>query len=301
MSMINTASGASDLLPGLIKKWVAEYERPPELYSQFMTVEKMDSIYELEALSTPLGALQAKPQGSAVRYDSAQEFVKPIYQAIVYASGFSITKEAIRSGHAFLKAKKFTDQLMSRSMTTKELIAANVINFAGTSGHTMKGGDGEVLASASHPSASGVYSNILANGADLSELAIESLRTQIEKAVDYRGIKIGLRIKDLLIAPDLRAEAHRILNSNLQSNTADNNANFLKDTGVIKSVIVNPFLTSATQWQVTTTVEDGLKFKVFWDAEMDTDNDFNTKNGLYTLDLAVAAGFTDPKGLYVSL
>ena len=50
-----------------------------------------------------------------------------------------------------------------------------------------------MLLSASHPSAVGNWSNILAPAADVSEQSIEDLCTQIMGAEDHNGLKIGLQ------------------------------------------------------------------------------------------------------------
>lgn len=301
-SLINTSSFHSDLLPGLVKKWFEvvpqDYE---ELFSQMMDVQASDAAYEIHGTVTGFGALVNKPQASSLRLDAAREGYKPRYEHTTYALGFAITKEAVRDGNAFKDAKKFTQMLARSARITKEIVASNIINFAGTSGKTMLGGDGVILGSASHPSRAGNYSNILSGGADLSEAAIEAIRAQIENAVDNRGIKMKLMIKDLIINPVQRALAHRILQSERQVGTPDNTANFLKDSGTVKNVIVNPYLTSTTQWQVTTTCPDGLQFLVRQEAEMDTDNEFMTKNGVYSVDMRVSAGWDNPKGLYISL
>ncbi len=302
MSAINTSSFHSDLLPGLVKKWFAvqpaDYE---EMYSRIFQVEKSDSAYEIHGTVTGFGSLVAKAQNAALSLDTAQEAHKPRYEHTTYALGFSITKEAVRDGNAFKDAKRFTEMLKRSAMITKEIVAANVINFAGTSGYTMLGGDGVILASASHPTRNGNQSNILSGGTDLSEAALEAIRVQIEGAKDNRGLKIKLMIKDLIISPTQRPIAHRILQSDRRVGTTDNDANFLKDSGTVKNIIVNPYLTSTTQWQVTTSAPDGLKYLVRQEAEMDTDNDFMTKNGLYSVDMRVSAGWDDFRGLYISL
>lgn len=301
-SVINTGSFHSDLLPGLVKKWFevkpADYE---PIYSKMMKVESSNDAYEIHGTVTGFGALRAFNQGSSLTLDNSQEAQRPRYEHITYGLGFAITKQQMRDGKAFGDAKKFTEMLARSARITKEVVSANIINFAATSGKTMPGGDGVVLASASHPTASGLQSNILSGGTDLSESAVEAIRTQIQNATDNRGLKIMLTVGDLIVNPALEPLAHKIVNSDKQAFSPDNTANFIKDKGVIKNVIVNPYLTSTTQWQVTTSSPDGLCFILRQDAEMDTDNDFMTKNGLYSVDLRCSAGWDSFRGLYVSL
>lgn len=297
---ISSSNFNSDLLPKLIKKWYGEYKDLPELFSQFLMVESMNTKYDIEATWTPMGTLQRKGESAVKRLDESSEAYKPVYNAVTYALAFAITKEMIRDGHAFGNAKKFVEQLKRGARITKEIVGHNLINNA--SSFSMTGGDGVVLASASHPTRGGLVSNILSGGADLSEAAIEALRTQIENAVDNRGLKIGLQIDKLLISPAQRADAHRIINSTLRVATTDNDANFIGDTNVVKGVVVSPYLTSTTQWQVTTTgVDSGLKMKIRQDLEFGDDNDFMTNNGLYSVDMRIVAGYSDFRHMYFSL
>ena len=301
MSTINTSSYESDLLPGLVKEWFSIV--PPEyeaLYSQMMKVDSSDQAFEIHGTNTPFGALVKKGQGNSLSLDTTQEAYKPRYEHTTYALGFAITKEAVRDGHAFKDARKFTEMLARSARVTKEVVGATVVNNAGTSGKTMLGGDGAILASASHPTRAGNQSNILSSAADLSEAALEAVRTAVENTLDNRGLKIKLMCKDLIISPAQRALAHRILKSEKEIDTLQN-ANFLKDSGTIKSIIVNPYLTSTVQWTVTTTHDAGLIFMLRQDAEMDTDNDFMTKNGIYSVDMRVSAGWDDFRGVYISL
>lgn len=302
MSVINNTSFNSDLIPGLVKKWFdASMKQYDPIYNRMMKVESSDRAFDVDATLTGMGTLIQKSQSGSISYDTSSQAYTPRYKHITYALGFAISKEALRDGNAFSDAKKFTQMLARGAAQTKEIIAANVLNFAGTSGYTMDGGDGVILASASHPTRAGNQSNSLSGGTDLSEAALEAMQVVIENAKDNRGLKIKLRMKDLIINPAQRADAHRILHSNLRVGTTDNDTNFLKDFGMVQGLVVNPYLTSTTQWQVTTDIEDGLKFKMRQEAEMDQDNDFNTKNGLHSVDMRVSAGWSDFRGVYISL
>lgn len=303
MSLINTSAFQSDLLPGLVKKWFGDANKDyAPLYSQMMAVESSDQAFDVDATYTGFGTLQRKAQGNALTYDTASQAYTPRYLHLTYALGFAITKEMVRDGVAFKNAKKFTEGLARGARLTKEIVAASVINNAGTAGYTMSGGDGVILASASHPTRAGLQSNILASAADLSEAAIEAMLVQIRQAKDNRGNRINLMIDKLIVDPTQEATANRILFSEKRVATADNDMNFIKANSIIPGgIVVNPYLTSTTQWQVTTSCPDGLKFKVRQDAEMDTDNDFNTKNGLYSVDMRISAGWSDFRGLYISL
>lgn len=302
MSVITNTSFNADLVRGLVKKWFSsDLMTHDKIYSRMMKVESSDSAFDVDATYTGMGSLIAKPQGSALRNDSAKQAFTPRYKHLTYALGFAITKEARQDGTAFKDARRFTAMLARGAAVTKEIIAANVINFAATAGYTMDGGDGVVLASASHPTRAGNASNILSGGTDLSEAALEALEVQILNAVDNRGLRIKLLMDKLIINPALKADARRILKSDKRVATPDNDLNYVRDEGLIKEVVVNPYLTSTSQWQVTTNCEDGLKFKMRQEAAMDEDNDFNTKNNLHSVDMRCSAGWSNFQGIYFSL
>jgi len=301
MSYINTSSFESDLLPGLIQKWYGEYKDVPEVYKNYMQMETSDQAYDIMGTLTPMGAAQRKTQGAALRLDTAQEAQKPVFLNLTYALGYEITKEARRDGHAFKDAKRFTEMLKRGVRVAREIVAADILNNAGTSGYVMTGGDGVILASASHPTASGNQSNILGSAADLSEAAIEALYIQIMGATDNRGIKVDIMPDALVISPTQLPDAHRILKTDKRVATADNDANFLADHGIVKRIVVNRYLTSTTQWQLTTNVKDGLIFKTRQGDEIDTDNVFMTKNSQVSVDARFCAGWGDFRGVYISL
>lgn len=301
MSLINTSSFESDLLPGLIKKWIGEYEDVPTMYDKYMDMQESDQAYDILGTLIPMGASQRKPQGTALSIDTSLEFFKPIFTNVCFASGFEITKEMRMNGHAFGNTKRFTEMLKRGDRIAREIVAAGILNNAGTSGKVMTNGDGVILASPSHPMRGGTFSNVLANNADLSELAIEAINVNVLNATDNRGLKIDLMLDTLVVSPSQLADAHRITMSTKRVDTADNTASFIYDTGLIKKLVVNRYLTSTVQWQITTTAKDGLIFKNRQSLEIDTDNVFLTKNSQVSCDSYFTAGWGDPRGAYISL
>src|SRR5690348_2088977 len=105
MSIINTSSFSSDLLP-LIKNWFGQaYTTMPLYYDKMVKVEATTTNYQVDAIIDTVGLLQRKNEGSSLTYDTSKEAFKPSYQPVAYALGFIITKEAVDDGIAMLKAK----------------------------------------------------------------------------------------------------------------------------------------------------------------------------------------------------
>jgi len=299
MSLINVSSFQSDLKP-IVKKWFGDsYKDHPQLFSQFMQVESSTDAFDVDAVITGMGTLQRKDEGNSLTFDSSRQEYTPRYTHLTYSLGFIITKEMMQDGKAMKNAKRFTDQLKRSAMQTKEILGHNILNYAYTSGYTQDGGDGVILASAAHPSRAGNQSNII-TAADLSEASLEQMYINIRKATDNRGLKINLLPKKLVIPVELLPDAERILGSNGRVATADNDLNFIKGVLGINDIVASPYLTDVDQFQIITDSPDGLKFKVRQDMEIDTDNDFLTKNAQFSVDMRTSAGWSDFRGVFLS-
>jgi hypothetical protein len=155
------------------------------------------------------------------------------------------------------------------------VIHANVFNRGFNSSFT--GGDAKELFSTAHPCANGNQSNHLTTAADMSEASLEDLCIQISDAVDSRGLKFSNKPKALMVPNALQFEAHRVVKSVLQNDTAQNAVNVLKLLNIFPGgIIVNPYLTDTDAFFVTADCDDGLTHYSSWEAEFDKDNDFET-------------------------
>lgn len=301
-NIITRANFPSDVGLLVIKKWFGDaYKNYEPHYPKFMQVEKSTDAYDVDAVITGMGTLQVKDETEALSFDHSKQEYTPRYLHVTYALGFKISMEMMEDGKAMKNAEKFTRMLKKAHLHSKDIVAAQIINRATTSGATMDGGDGVVLASASHPTASGNQSNLLSGNSDISEAAIEAMRLQVRQARDARNLRIDLKPKALLIPQDLEADARRICESNLRVDVADNDLNFIKSSNMFPGgIIVNPYLTDTDAWGIVTDCEDGLKFKNRKEATIVADNVFDTQNACYALLARFVAGWSDFRGYYHS-
>jgi len=234
MSVINTSSFSSDLLP-LIKNWFGEAVNMPLYYDKMVQVEATSSNYQVDAIRDSLGLMQRKNEGSALTYDSSKEVFKPTYQPVAYALGFIITKEAVDDGLAIMKAKTFTKDFKVSALQTRETIVANLYNNAfAASSVTMTNGDGKTMVASDHPTNGSTQSNLITGGSvDLSEAAIEQLRIDVRNAKNHRGLRTNLMIDKLICSVSDEAAANRILYSTNRVATADNDLNFARHNNTI--------------------------------------------------------------------
>lgn len=299
---IATSNFASDLLP-LVKTVFGETVAMPLYYDKMVKVEKMADAYDVEVIRDSLGLMQRKNEGEALTYDSSKEVFKPTYQALAYALGFIITKEAQDDGRAVLKATTFTRDFKKSAMETREIIVANLFNNAfAAAAVTMTNGDGKTMIASDHPTHGGTQSNLITGGSvDLSEAALEQLRLDVRNAKNHRGLRTNLMINKLICHVNDEAEANRILYSDKRVATADNDLNFLRANSVVPGgIIANPYLTDTDAFFVTTSADHGCKLKVRQEPNIDNAGDFDTKNAKFSVMMRMVAGWSDWRGVYGS-
>lgn len=302
MSVITTSSFAADVGPLKVQWFGNKYKQIPKMYDKMFEVAQGDEkSYQVDALVSSFGLLQQKDEDASITYDTSKQAYLPRYQFIVYSLGFRITMEMMKDGEAFKNAKEFTEVLAVNAARTKEVLGANIYNRAFNSSYTMPGGDGKELISNAHPTAGATQSNLITGGSvDISEAGLEQIVIDISQALDNRGNKIMLQAKRLLVHPNDRPTADRILSSPLRSGTTDNDMNYLKSSGLIPEVMANNYFTDTDAWFVTTDCPRGLRWLERQEATVDDSNDFETKSNKISVLMRNAQGWSDYRGVYGS-
>lgn len=301
MAVITRGDLAKMLWPGLNAIFGQEYAEHPQIYPQLFSFNKSKKAYEEDVGLTGLGLVPVKTEGAPVLMDTmAQGYIKR-YTHLAYGSGFKVTMEAYEDNQYTLSQQMMrSPRALAYSMRqTKETVAANIFNRGFTS--TYAGADGKELFSLLHPNgggAGGTYQNEPTTDADLSEAAIEQAAIDIGAWTNDRGLKINAQIKSLVVPTALQFEAHRITKSVLRPDTSNNDANAIRAMGIIPEIIVSPYLTDDDAWFLLTNVPDGLKYFERMPDTFDTDNEFLTKDAVFSGMFRCSFGWTDPKGAY---
>jgi len=271
-----------------------EYGKYPEQWRNLFSIEKSTKAYEEDVGTSSFGLVPVKDEGGAVSYDTEMQGFTTRYVHTTYGLGFIVTREAFEDDQYGVIGKRKARGLAFSVATSLNTLGAAVYNNA----TTYTGGDGVSLLNAAHPNvAGGTQSNL--SSATLSEAALESACIAISKLTNDRGLRINLQVGKLIIPPDLAFEAHRILQSDLRVNTANNDANAVKDMGSIPGgIMVNNFLTGTTSWYLTTNAPDGMKAFERRSPAFDMDNDFDTENAKFKTTFRISFGWSDWRGLY---
>lgn len=293
--VIGTGNHPKALWPGMHAFFGASYNEHPEEYREIFKVEKSSKNYEEDTALTGFGLAPMKGEGAAISYDSETQGFTKRYTHAVFGLGYVVTEEELEDNQYEIVSKRRIKRLAFSMRQTKEIVSANVLNRATTSGYT--GGDGVVLLSTAHTSTNGNWSNKLATPADLSEAALEDMCIQIGQATNDRGLNIALRPKKLVISINNMFEAKRILKSELQSGNANNDINALRG---MFDFTVNHYLTDPDAWFLLTDAPNGLTMFERRALSFVQDNDFDTANAKAKATMRFSVGWTDPRGVYGS-
>jgi hypothetical protein len=299
MATITSSNFAKALWPGVNAWYGKAYKEYKTEYDKIFPKYGSKKAYEEDVGVSSLGLAVEKTQGGPIQYDDERQGFTTRYTHIVYALGFIITREMFEDDQYGVVGQRKSKALARSMRQTKEVVAANVLNRAFNS--SFVGGDGVELCSTAHANvAGGTWANELATPADLSEAALEQAAIDISLFEDDRGLLIAARPTKLVIAPQNMFEAHRVLKSSLRSDSADNDANALKDMGMMQDIMVNHYLTDADAWFLLTDCPDGMKYFERRGDQFEMDNDFDTENAKFKATARYSFGWSDPRGIFGS-
>jgi len=301
---ISRSQLVKELEPGLNALFGLEYNRYDNEHAEIFTTETSDRAFEEEVMLSGFAGAAIKQEGAGVTFDQATEAYTSRYTHQTIALAFAITEEAIEDNLYDRLASRYTRALARSMSTTKQTIAANVLNNAFDS--NVIGGDGVELCSTVHPLANGgTFSNELATPADLSETSLEQSLIDIAAFVDERGLKIALQGRKLIIPKELQFTAERVLRSPLSTNQtnnfAKNDVNAILNMGMIpEGYRVNHYLTDTDAFFIMTDAPNGLKQFVRSPIKTAIEGDFDTGNVRFKARERYSFGFSDSRGIFGS-
>lgn len=295
--IITTGTHPKALWPGVHAFWGQIYNEHAPEYVDLFEVDSSEMAYVEDVQITGFGLAPVKPEGAPIAYDSEVQGPVTRYVHVAYALGYIVTHEELKDNlYEQVSMRRAKANAFSINQTV-ENIAAGFYNRAFNPAFTLA--DGQPLCSAVHPfTTGGSFSNTLSPAADLSEASLEDVCIQIMGFQTDRGLLVNFMPQSLHVSRQEWFNAHRILKSVLQNDTANNAINVLKATNAFpKGVKMNHYFTAPHAWFVRTNAMNGLQF--FWRERptFDQDNDFDTKNAKAATYMRFSLGCTDPRAI----
>lgn len=300
MAFITTGSHPKALWEGIKAWWGREYPKHPKFHTEMFDIDSSRKAYEEDVEVTGFGLAPVKTEGGSISYDSETQGATKRYTHVAYALGYIVTYEENKDGLYEVVSRRRSSALAFSMETTRQIICANVFNNGFNS--AFPGGDGVEFFSTAHPVVSGTQSNELNPAADFSEAALEDMLIMIADTDNSRGLPIAPRPVDIMGPNALMFDMTRVLKSEMQSGTANNDVNAVRTMGLLgKKPIVNPYLTDPDAWFARTNIPNGTKYYNREEVGFDQDNDFDTKNLKAASYMRFTAGWTDWRSWYGSL
>lgn len=296
---ITTGAHPKALWPGVKKFFGKTYAEKPMVCSVVFDEYTSDKAYEEYVEETGFGLAPVKNEGASISYDTDAQGYTSRLRNLTYGLGAKITQEAIEDNQYESVAQRKAAKLARSMRSTKEEVFANILNRGFNSSYT--GGDGKELFATDHPTLDGTQSNELAVAADMSEASIEDALIAIRGFKDSRGLRIDAKGMMLIVPSQLEFEATRILYSTLQSGTANNDTNAMRERNMLPDgLTVWDYLADADAWFIKTDVPEGLIRQERRALSLEQDNDFDTSNACMKATERYVAGWADWRGVYGS-
>lgn len=262
-------------------------------YREFMLVKPgIQRSYQMEPVMYGLGVAPQMGEGGPVTYKSGGVVFNKTYVFKQFGIAFGLTKVLVEDGDHISIGRIYSQQMGQGMAETEETEAANVLNRAFNGAYL--GGDGVSLCSASHPIVGGTASNLLTTAAALSETSVESMLTQIRKAIDNDRKFVRITPRKLIVSPDNEWQAARITKSALSPGNGNNAINAVMNTNALPDGYqVVTRLTSPTAWWIKTTEQMGLQFITRRMAQKSMEGDFQTDTMRYKCTSRWDTGWTN--------
>lgn len=135
------------------------------------------------------------------------------------------------------------------------------------------------MCSTAHPIATGALSNTFTNGVGFTEAAVEDAISTIRSWQNVAGLQIDTKSVKALVPQKLAFQAARIFKSEYKTNTANNDINALvHDKYMPGGYLVNQFLTNPNAWFILTDQQNGFKYYLRENLDIDFITDVVTDN-----------------------
>ena len=258
---ISTGSKPRLLQAGITELFGMDYKAWKPVHEIVFPKKSSDQNFETAVQMLGMGMASLKGEGAALALDSYQQGFVRITTHNVWGKRARVTMEAFDDDLYMKQASVLSKELSKALFQAKETNGAAFINNATSTSAPYVGGDGKALLATDHPTKIGTQSNKPSTDSDLTELALEDAVINIRNFVGDDGLRIVVEPVTLLIPNQLIFDAQRILKSQGQSATANNDLNALKALGLLQKIQSWSFLADPDQWTIITDIDGACLYQ----------------------------------------
>lgn len=297
--VISTGSFPKGLWEGVKSWWDSAAEQAPAYWDQMYRRETSTKNFEEYVQAIGTGIAPRKPEGQGIQYDSMNQGFIARGTNAAYALGIITTHEEMKDNLYVKLTKNRIEKLRRAFQETKNINATNIYNRSSNSGYV--GADGVSLLNTAHPNFSGgTWQNTLSIASQFSQAAVEDMLILMMQAKDDRGFIEPLACDSLIVHPNNKFNAARVMKTAKSVGNNNNDINPIMTMGEIKRVVVNPYLTGTGPWFLTTNCIDGMIWQEREKLEFWEDNDFDTRNYKVAAYERYTFLWANPRGVYGS-
>ncbi len=273
----------------------------PRRYPQVFNVKKSTMAFEDAMKVSTMGSLSAKPEGQPIAYVDPVTGTRKRTLHTTYALGFRVTME-MQMDDLYGIIKQMPSDLADSTLDHQETLAWGLFNDA-FDGNVHTGLEGDTLLQTAHAllNSTETYDNELNPAIALSVSGLESLHTQARTLIGESGRFTPVNLETLIVPPDLEYEALRLLETDREPGTNENQINTMSSSRTGVSVLVIPYLTDVDAYFVTSKKS---QHSLCWFNRMpitfDKSKDAQTKDDLYDVMYRAHVTFYDWRGVWGS-
>ena len=299
--VVTTGSTPRLLISAMISNLFGmEYKQHKAVHPLIYDKKSSSQNFEEAVLLQGLGVASRKNEGSTIALDSYKQAAarRTVHQ--VWGKALKVTMEQFEDNLHMNVAQVASKELAKALFHAKEINAAAIFNNATSTSAPYVGWDAVALLSTAHPTGLGsTFTNRAST--DFSELALEQAVIDILGWIGYDGLRVNVNHDNLklLIPRQELFNVHRILKSDLQSNSAEHNANAVKDMGIVSQIIPWVFLTDSDAWFVLT----GERGLCYYDRQAPKTHHYqedSTMDSIYQIYERYSFDHFDPHAVYGS-
>lgn len=288
----------STLLPTAYELFI-DFNTFSDLWHPIYRQNSSDMAIEIVQEMRGLPAAQMKLDGGPIASADFGDSYKSNYINTYYGISFEISRGAVRDNQYKKQFPQHVKQMRKSMTEVKNVNAMRLFNNGFNAKST--GSDLQPLFSTQHPNVQGPLANTFTNNVQFSEKALEDAVTIITSQWRTNSGHLGFyKPKSVLVPAQRQFDAIRVLQSDYQSNSANNAVNALKTGGFMpKGHLVNPYLSNPYNWFVLTDYEEyGFNYFLNEPLEFDISSDNRTYNTVCSCIERYVFGYTNWRGVF---